>query len=195
MAWLYAQIEFSNIVDDLDRMFLWLSDDTHCYFAVKEFDYSEWTYFGGNVGHALETGNLLTEYTEEADAQTNYFLTVKDTNGFVYGMLPQYYKAKYVRIYIDDEEPTQLYEFNPENFWYVSNEVADGYDTIPISANWAYDHENNADSHIGHYILETGDDITVGTGEQKLLSDYFYINGTGSVTIDSTGELVILGGG
>jgi len=44
------------------------------------------------------------------------------------------------------------------------------------------------------HTLESGDDLTIGEDEQKLLCDTFFINGTGSLTINGCGELCVIGG-
>ena len=43
------------------------------------------------------------------------------------------------------------------------------------------------------HTLEAGDFLTVGEDEQKLVHDTFAINGTGSLTIDGSGELCTIG--
>jgi len=43
------------------------------------------------------------------------------------------------------------------------------------------------------HTLETGDSLTVGENEQKLVADVFTINGAGSIAIDGSGELIVIG--
>ena len=115
--WLYVQYESSVIAYDVDRILLWLSANTHCYFATKATLTGDWTYFAGNSSHKLATDSKLTSYgTVEVAAQTNYLQTVRDPNGRVKAVLPSFQQAKYVRLFIDDTESTTLYEFWPETF-------------------------------------------------------------------------------
>ena len=45
---------------------------------------------------------------------------------------------------------------------------------------------------LNKYIIETGDNIVIGTNEQTLLIEKCTISGTGSLTINGTGILAIL---
>lgn len=195
MAYIYAQIEFESIISDLDRFYLWISDDSRCYFAVSEsVTQPEWSYYAGNASHALESGNLLTAYDTEGEAETNYFSTSKDGNGMVFAMLPNFEKAKLVRVFFDEDYPLVLYEFNPEDFWYVDDTPVDGRDTVPISSNWAYDMLHGTDLW-RRKIINAGETLYINDYEQKLVHDSFEINGSGIVYIDDSGELYIIGAG
>jgi len=115
--WLYVQYESSIVAYDVDRILLWLSANTHCYFAIKASLTGSWTYFAGDVNHKLVTDSKLTNYgTAEVAAQTNYLQTVRDPNGRVKAVLPSFQQTKYVKVFIDDTEQTTLYEFWPETF-------------------------------------------------------------------------------
>jgi hypothetical protein len=191
MSWLHTELEFADPIVDLDRILLWLSDDTRCYFSVKEFDYSEETYFAGTAGHALDTGELLTEYDTKAEAQTNYLTTTKDANGFVLTMLPGYQKARFVRIYIDEDYPTSLYELFPCGYRYVSDTPVDGYDMVPISANWAYG-QLHGEGLWRRDTINSDEDLYINAYEEKINLTRFTVNGSGRVTIDDNGQLIIL---
>jgi len=141
MAWTYVQYKFATEILNLDRFLLWLSANTRCYFAVKEFAYSDWIFFSGEADHTLDADFELVERATEVLAQTNYLTTTKDANGFQFMMLPTFEKAKFVRLYIDDDYTTTIYEFNPESFHYVEDSPVDGHIMVPISSNWAYDIE------------------------------------------------------
>jgi len=147
MAWVCIQYEFQKEMLDLDKFLVWLSANTRCYFAVKEFAYSEWIFFSGEADHTLDADFQLVERATEALAQTNYLTTTKDANGFQFMMLPAFEKARFVRIYIDDDYTAQIHEFNRESFRYVEDDPVDGHVMVPISSNWAYDHANAADPH------------------------------------------------
>ena len=43
------------------------------------------------------------------------------------------------------------------------------------------------------HTLESDDDLTIGEDEQKLIHDTFFINGTGSLTVNGSGELCVIG--
>ena len=43
------------------------------------------------------------------------------------------------------------------------------------------------------HTLEAGDNLTIEEDEQKLVLDTFFINGTGSLTVNGSGELCVIG--
>jgi hypothetical protein len=84
------------------------------YFSLKEAATDSWSWFSGNVSHALEMDYKLTSQTDEADCQTNYLETSKDAGGLVFARFPSMQAARYIRFHINDSYPTTVREFEPE---------------------------------------------------------------------------------
>ena len=112
MSWEY--VEYTHPQPSFfQKMILWTDKDCKIYFALKLNADDGWSYLSGNSGNDLDTGLLLTSYTAEADAQTYYLSTSRDTNGKILAVLPTLTQAKYVRIYIESGSNVSIYEFRP----------------------------------------------------------------------------------
>ena len=125
MAFEYVSFEYPN-TNLIQKIIAWINGDCHCYFALKlEYD-DDWTYFAGNTSHALSTGRKLTGYgIIEADAQTNYLTTTRDSNGKILCVLPLNFQAKYIRMYIETGYGIQIYEFRPSTY-FAAHEIITG---------------------------------------------------------------------
>jgi len=113
-------------------MILWVDSSCRLYFALKDKDTDDWTYFSGTASHGLGAGStLVNRGNSESSAQTNYWLATPDSNNRIIAVLPTPELAKYVRVYIDDTNnaPTQIYEFKPSTA-FVADEIISGSLTI-----------------------------------------------------------------
>ena len=126
MAWDYIQYIYP-VPYNFEKFLLWSSVDFNCYFALREKEGDDWTYYAGNVSHELATGLKLTSYsTSEANAQTNYLTTTKDASNLVLALLPTLVFGKQVRLYIDDTQgAVQIYSFKPST-QLIANEILAG---------------------------------------------------------------------
>jgi hypothetical protein len=84
---------------------------------MKDIGAATWTFYSGNAGHGLDAGlKLVSRGSNEATAQTNYWLTVKDSDGKAIALLPTHTSARTVRVYVNDATTTTFYEFKPSTF-------------------------------------------------------------------------------
>jgi hypothetical protein len=113
MAWTYIQYEYP-VPYNFEKFLIWASADFDCYFGLKDRNTDSWTYYSGNASHGLDTGQELISYgTNEANAQTNYLTTSRDSAGKILAVLPSLFIARYVRLYVDDTGTAQIREFRP----------------------------------------------------------------------------------
>ena len=113
MAYKYIEFEYP-ISHVFQKMIVWLSANANIYYAMKLNYTDSWTYYAAeDTGHALATGRVLTKYSTEGDAQTNYLTTDIDTNGKVLAVLPANFEAKYVRLYISEGSGITVWEWRP----------------------------------------------------------------------------------
>ncbi len=124
MSWDHAEYQFA-VAQRFHKQLLWLNANCNVYFAMKLKESDDWTYFAGNASHALETGKLLTEYATEAEAQTNYLRTTKDSNNKVLAVLPALFEAKYARLYIASGDAVTIHEWICSSY-FSANEIISG---------------------------------------------------------------------
>ncbi len=85
-----------------EKHLVWLSADCNMYFAMKLNKSDSWNYYAGNGSHALLSGKILTSYgNSEANAQTNYLTTTKDSDNKVLAILPSVVQSRYIRMYMN----------------------------------------------------------------------------------------------
>jgi len=131
MAFQWIQYQYP-IEQQFEKMILWVDSSCRLYFALKDKDTDDWTYFSGTASHGLGAGStLVNRGNSESSAQTNYWLATPDSNNRIIAVLPTPELAKYVRVYIDDTNnaPTQIYEFKPSTA-FVADEIISGSLTI-----------------------------------------------------------------
>jgi len=129
MSW--EHVEYSYPVSHLfSKELLWVNKACSLYFAFKLNYEDNWTYYSGNVSHALDTGLKLTSYATEAEAQTNYLTGTPDATGKILAILPANIEAKYARVYIQSGYNVTLYEWHP-SVYFTANEIIAG--TIELS--------------------------------------------------------------
>ncbi|MHA1304988.1 MAG: hypothetical protein ACTSPI_14925 [Candidatus Heimdallarchaeaceae archaeon] len=131
MAFQWIQYQYP-VEQQFEKMILWVDSSCRIYFALKDKDADDWTYFSGNASHGLSSGStLVNRGSSESSAQTNYWLATPDSNNRVLAILPVPELAKYVRVYIDDanDAPTQIYEFRPSTS-FIADEIISGSLTI-----------------------------------------------------------------
>lgn len=170
MSWKYVAYEYPYPVL-VNKILTWISANTNVYFTLKLNDTDSWTYYGGTAAHALATGMLLTEYATEAEAQTNYLTTVRDTVGKVLVILPLNKQAKYVNMYVQTGSGIQIYEFRPSAY-FVANEIVSG--TLEIS-------DQLSDAPLIKVVKSGVDRVKIG----NFASTYYGIAG-----YDSSGNLI-----
>ena len=208
MTWKYIEYQYAQ-AQLIQKVLAWFSNvDAHIYFAYR-LDTSDWEYYAGNASHALATGQLLTKYTVEADAQTNYLSisAYRETSGKVLAILPAVYSAKYARIYIESGSAVELYEWINSTY-FSAHEITTGELVItdqflspPLMRVVANSVDRIKIGKVGSYYGLYGYDGS----ENKIfeLSDYAQTiagwNFTASrlssshVYIDNTGEYISLG--
>ncbi|MHA1304509.1 MAG: hypothetical protein ACTSPI_12500 [Candidatus Heimdallarchaeaceae archaeon] len=131
MAFQWIQYQYP-VEQQFEKMILWVDSSCRIYFALKDKDADDWTYFSGNASHGLSSGStLVNRGSSESSAQTNYWLATPDSNNRILAVLPVPELAKYVRVYIDDanDAPTQIYEFRPSTS-FIADEIISGSLTI-----------------------------------------------------------------
>jgi hypothetical protein len=111
-TWQYIDYAYP-VSYNFEKFLVWISQDVKCYFALKEKFSDSFTYFAGDVSNDLLTGMVLTQYAVENSARTHYLQTTRNSSGKVIAILPKLVTAKFVRIYILDENPVSVYEFRP----------------------------------------------------------------------------------
>ena len=127
--WQYVEYKYP-VAYNFDKHFIWLSSYTHVYFAMKLNESDNWRYYSGTASHSLNTGNLLVNYGDSSSsAQTNYLLTDSDSNKRVLAILPIPMQAKYIRLYIDVDFGTTIYEWKPSTYL-LADEITAGTLTI-----------------------------------------------------------------
>jgi hypothetical protein len=125
MAWRHIEYRYPNS-HLFHKELLWVDKNCNIYFAFKLEDDDDWTFYAGNASHALDTGLLLTNYgTSEANAQTNYLTTTRDSNGKVITVLPSNFQAKYARLYIESGNNVSIYEWIPSTY-FSAHEIVTG---------------------------------------------------------------------
>jgi len=113
MAWQYVNYEYP-VAQMFEKHLVWLETDCNMYFAMKLNYEDSWTYYAGNSSHELLSGKILISFVNEADAQSDYITTVKNTDNKFLAILPYTIQAKYVRMYIDDSgSDKSFYEWQP----------------------------------------------------------------------------------
>ncbi len=113
MAWEYVNFEYP-VPNLFEKHLVWLSANCNMYFAMKLNKGDNWTYYAGNGSHALLSGKILTSYgSSEANAQTNYLTTTKDSSNKVLAILPTVVQARYIRMYIESGSSITVYEYRP----------------------------------------------------------------------------------
>lgn len=128
MAWKYIEYEYP-VAYQFEKILTWTDSVFRGYFALKLENDDSWTYFAGvSAGdHGLASGALLTEKTNEAEAQSHYWRPTPDSNYKTIAILPNTFLAKYVRLYVDDsnDNPTVIHEFHPSTR-FVADELVAG---------------------------------------------------------------------
>lgn len=124
MSWEYINYDYTTAYL-FQKMLFWVDKNCNIYFATKLNSDDAWTYYSGNASHTLQTGSVLAEYSSETDAQTNYYTTVRDTNGKVLCVLPSIVQAKYIRLYVQSGSNVRVYEFKPSTF-FTAHEIISG---------------------------------------------------------------------
>ncbi|MHA1347967.1 MAG: hypothetical protein ACTSO3_16310, partial [Candidatus Heimdallarchaeaceae archaeon] len=138
----FQWIQYDYPVEYLfEKMILWVDSPCRLYFALKETDTGNWTFYSGTSSHGLSAGNkLVNRGAYESSAQTYYWRPTPDSNNKVLALLPTATLAKYVRVYIDDvnDAPTRIYEFRPSTLLradeIITGEllVSDTYERPPV---------------------------------------------------------------
>jgi len=113
MAWEYINFDYP-VPNLFEKHLVWLSADCNMYFAMKLNKSDSWNYYAGNGSHALLSGKILTSYgNSEANAQTNYLTTTKDSDNKVLAILPSVVQSRYIRMYIESGDTITVYEYRP----------------------------------------------------------------------------------
>jgi len=113
MAWgSYIEYEYP-VTYNFEKLLVWASVNFKCYFALKEKSTDAFTYYAGDNGHDFLTGKVLSQYSVESEARTNYLNGLIDYDGKVVAVFPTLFTARYVRIYINNEQVVNVYEFRP----------------------------------------------------------------------------------
>jgi len=124
MAW--REISYTYAYTHLfQKHLLWLAANANIYIAMRESEDDSWTYYAGTAAHALDTGLVLTAYSAEADAQTNYLTTDKDANDKVVTMLPAIVQARFVKLFVESGSGVQIYEWWPSTYL-TAHEIVSG---------------------------------------------------------------------
>jgi len=124
MSW--EHIEYGYATAHLfHKMLMWANKNCNIYFSLKLNSDDSWIYYSGNASHALETGLKLTLASTEAEAQTNYLTTTRDSSGKVLAVLPSILQAKYVKVHIESGANVVIREFRPSTF-FTAHEIITG---------------------------------------------------------------------
>ena len=122
-------------------------DDTNNVASLTPYNFDD-TYFTMSGNEISLLGGISDAYTVKIDSgAVAGYLGAADSDGVLRSSSPIIYTdgGDYITLSLDVDD-------TPEN----------GITAVPISSNWAYDHENAADPHTG-YVLESGLGTGVGT--------------------------------
>ena len=129
MSWQTISYEYENSYL-FHKFLLWASTNGNIYFSIKDKSTDSWQYFSGDASHSLITGQKLTAYSSQAQAETNYLTTSIDSNGKFLAILPHVYKAKFIRLHVQSGNNVQIYEWICSTF-FSAHEIISG--TLEIS--------------------------------------------------------------
>lgn len=125
MSYKYIEYIYPN-TQLISKIIFWADKNCNCYFALKNNYTDNWVYYAGTVAHALALGKILTSYgLVEADAQTNFLTTVRDSLGKNLVIFPTNIEAKYVRLYVETGNNVSITELTPSTY-FTANEIISG---------------------------------------------------------------------
>lgn len=105
----YIQYKY-GLEDYFDRIGIWTADANGRAYVALSDDGSSWTFYKADTDHTVDSTGTLTEATNQADAQTNYWQLASGEN---LALLPNNLVAKYVRLYLTGTYSTTIYELIP----------------------------------------------------------------------------------
>jgi len=207
---MFSYIEYQYPIAYLfHKELLWVNKNCNVYFAFKLLESDDWTFFAGNVSHALATGELLTSYgTSESQAATNYLTTTRDSNGKVLAVLPSNFQAKYARVYIETGNDVTIHEWTP-SVYLTANEIiagellitdklsdaplikvqSDGVDRIKLGKVGQYHGLFGYDS-FGNKIFELSDDLQEIGGWEFTDSVLKSVTSGEGITLDAANQKI-----